>query len=212
MNAAIEKATKELDALQAQRVHVPETLEQDLVQIPESIHSLNAQIEQLRKQVQSKYSAVERIESVPRELYSIREMMAVTLSLLEKHHQGADELETLKSTIENRKLTDMTLSSKLEQTERLTRNLEEKSRVLRETMQQKRDQHEEEVASRDQAIAAAQVQLMESRRLLEEKRRKQQEIWQREEKYAQEVTAQMENLKHQFECYSTEIVQALRIN
>ncbi|KAF9328541.1 Nuf2 family-domain-containing protein [Linnemannia elongata] len=212
LNAAIEKSTKELDVLQAQRVHVPETLEQDLVQIPESLISLNAQIEQYRRQVQTKYSSVERIESVPRELYAIREMMAVTLSLLEKYHQGADELEALKSTIENRKLTDMTLSSKLEQTERLTRNLEEKNRVLRETMQQKRDQHEAEVLSQDKALAEAEARLLESRRLVEERRKKQAEIWQREEKYAQEVTAQMENLKHQFECYSTEIVQALRIN
>ena len=198
--------------MQAQRVHVPETLEQDLVHIPESIHSLTAQVDSHRKQVQTKYSAVERIESVPRELYSIREMMATTLSLLEKYHQGADELETLKSTIENRKLTDMTQSSKLDQTERLTRNVEEKTRVLKETVEKKREQHEADVTAQDQALAAAQEQLLESRRILEERRKRQAEIWQREEKYAQEVTAQMENLKHQFECYSSEVVQALRIN
>ncbi|KAF9089775.1 kinetochore-associated Ndc80 complex subunit nuf2 [Mortierella sp. AD031] len=212
LNTAIEKATKELDVLQAQRVHVPETLEQDLVQIPESIHTLTAQVDQHRKQVQTKYSAVERVESVPRELYTLREMMVVTLSLLEKYHQGADELETLKSTTENRKLTDMTQSSKLDQTERLTRNLEEKNKALREALQQKRDQHEAEIANQDRALSAAEEQLLESRRLLEERRKRQAEIWQREEKYAQEVTAQMEHLKHQFECYSSEIVQAMRIN
>ncbi|KAF9928180.1 kinetochore-associated Ndc80 complex subunit nuf2 [Linnemannia zychae] len=212
LNAALEKATKELDILQSQRVHVPETLEQDLVQIPESIQSLIAQVDQHRKQVQTKYAAVDRIESVPRELISVREMMSVTLALLEKYHQGADELETLKSTIENRKLTDMTLTSKLDQTERLTRNTEEKHRILRETLQQKRDQHEADVASQDRALAEAEERLLESRRVLEEKRKRQAEIWSREERYAQEVTAQMENLKHQFELYSSEVVQALRIN
>ncbi|KAG0272095.1 kinetochore-associated Ndc80 complex subunit nuf2 [Linnemannia exigua] len=212
LTAAIDKATKELDAVQAQRVHVPETLEQELAQLPDSIQSLTAQVDQHRKQVQLKFSAVDRIDSVPRELHSIREMMAGTLALLEKYHHGAHELEALKSTIENRKLNDMTLKSKLEQTERLTRNIEDKARSMKESTDKKREQHDVDSANQERAIASAEEQLFESRRLLEERRRRQAEIWQREDKYAQEVTGQMENLKHLFECYASEVVQALRIN
>ncbi|KAF9900696.1 kinetochore-associated Ndc80 complex subunit nuf2 [Linnemannia zychae] len=212
LTVGIDKATKELDVLQAQRVHVPETLDDDLTLIPDSIHALSEQQDHIGKQIQIKTTAAKRLESVSRELHQVREMMAATLALLEKDLQRVDDLETRKSAIENRNLTDMTLTSKLEQTERLTRNIEDKSRALRESTQQKRDQHDAEIAKQDQALASTDGQLMESRALLEERRRKQAEIWQREEKWAQEVTAQMENLKHQFECYSTEVVQALRIN
>ncbi|KAG0360846.1 Nuf2 family-domain-containing protein [Gamsiella multidivaricata] len=212
LSAALEKSTKELNALQAQRVEVPKTLEQDLVQIPESIQSIAGQIEQYRKQIQSRYADVEKMESVPRDLSMILEMMADTLRLLELVQQDISDVNSVKSQIEKERLSLSTLRTKLEQNERRARGLEDKSSALLRTQQTKRAQQEAESMELEKSRQEAEEKLVESRRALEEIRRRNTEIFQREEKWAQDVTSSMEQLKHQFECYVSVVSQAMRLN
>ncbi|KAF8934003.1 kinetochore-associated Ndc80 complex subunit nuf2 [Dissophora ornata] len=212
LTTALEKATKDLTALQAQRVDVPETLEQDLVQIPQSIFSVQTQIDQHRKQSQGRYADVERMESVPRDLAMVLEVMHDTMALLDNSQRDASGVDSVKSQIERESLTVSTCKTRLDQNERQTKNLEEKSASLMRTQQSRRTQQEMESMEQEKSRQEAEEKLMESRRALEEARRRQVEIIQREEKWAQEVAAAMENLKHQFECYGTEVLQALRTN
>ncbi|KAI1315017.1 kinetochore-associated Ndc80 complex subunit nuf2 [Mortierella claussenii] len=212
LSAAVEKANKELEVLRLQLVHIPETLESDLLQLPESIQSLVGQVEQHRRQVQSRYAAVERIESVPREVATILEMMNDTLDLLDKLQQEVLMVDSVKSQIEKQRLEVSTLETKLKQNERQTKVLEDKIRTLHVNQQPRRVQQETELSEQESVGLDVESKLMESRRILEERRRKHVEVIQKAEKFAQEGTASWEQLKHQFECYTTELIQAMRLS
>ncbi|KAF9175450.1 kinetochore-associated Ndc80 complex subunit nuf2 [Mortierella sp. AD011] len=212
LSAAVEKANKELEQQRLQQIHVPETLEPDLIQIPESIASLQAQVEQHRRQVQISYSSVERIESIPREMSTILEMMNDTLEMLEKLQREALQADSVKSQIEKKRLEASTLETKLKQNERQTKGLEEKFKALNMNQQPRRAQQEAELTDQERIGLEIETKLLESRRVLEERRRKHAEVLQREEKFSQDATAALEKLKHQFECYTTEVLQAMRLN
>ncbi|KAG0295281.1 kinetochore-associated Ndc80 complex subunit nuf2 [Dissophora globulifera] len=210
--AALEKTTEELNALQAQRVDVPETLEQDLVQIPQSISSLQADINQRRKQVQGQYAAVERMETVRRDLVGVLEVMSDALNLLDQSHRDAAEVDSVKSQIERENLNMSTYKAKLEQMERQIKGLDEKSSSLARTHKTRREQQEIENAELEKERLEAEEKLRESRRVLDETRRRRAEILQREQMWADEVTAAMENVKFQVECYQSVALEALRLN
>ncbi|KAF9113667.1 kinetochore-associated Ndc80 complex subunit nuf2 [Mortierella sp. AM989] len=212
LNVAVEKASKELESQRAQQVNVPDDLEPDLIQIPESIASLQSQVEQHRRLVQNRYSAVERVESIPREMSTILEMMNDTLEMLDKLQKETLQTDSVKSQIEKQKLEVSTLETKLKQNERQTKGLEEKIKTLHVNQQPRRDQQDTEWAEQERVALEIETKLLESRRILEERRRKHAEVIQREEKFAQDATAALEKLKHQFECYTTEVLQAMRLN
>ncbi|KAF9355321.1 hypothetical protein BGX26_006717, partial [Mortierella sp. AD094] len=212
LSAAVEKASKELEQQRLQQVHVPETLEPDLIQIPESIASLQSQVEQHRRQVQTSYSSVERIESIPREMSTILEMMNDTLEMLDKLQKETLQADSVKSQIEKQRLEASTLETKLKQNERQTKGLEEKIKTLNLNQQPRRAQQEVELTEQERIGLEIETKLLESRRVLEERRRKHAEVLQREEKFSQDATAALEKLKHQFECYTTEVLQAMRLN
>ncbi|KAF9434052.1 kinetochore-associated Ndc80 complex subunit nuf2 [Entomortierella beljakovae] len=212
LNAAIEKANKDLDILRLQQIHVPDSLEPDLIQLPESIVSLQAQSEQHRRLVQSRYSAVERIESVPREMATILEMMNDTLQMLDNLQRDTQQANSVKSQIERQRLEVSTLDTKLMQNERQTTGIEGKIKTLNVTQQPRRIKQEAELSEQDKVTLEVETKLLESRRVLEEKRRRHAEILQKEEKFSQDATAALEKLKHQFECYTTEVLQAMRLN
>ncbi|KAF9199583.1 kinetochore-associated Ndc80 complex subunit nuf2 [Haplosporangium sp. Z 27] len=212
LSAAVEKANKELELQRLQQIHVPETLEPDLVQLPESISSLQAQVEQHRRQVQISYSAVERVESIPREMSTILEMMNDTLDMLDKLQKETSQMDSVKSQIERQKLEASTVETKLKQNERQIKGLEDKIKTLNQNQQPRRLQQEAEIADQEKIGLDIETKLLESRRILEERRRKHAEVIQREEKFAQDATAALEKLKHQFECYTTEVLQAMRLN
>ncbi|KAF9574850.1 kinetochore-associated Ndc80 complex subunit nuf2, partial [Lunasporangiospora selenospora] len=149
LNDAIDRSTKELTDIQAQRVDVPETLEQELAQIPESIQTLVQQVDQHRRLIQTRHAAVEKIEAVPKELYTVQELMSGTVRLMENYQEQASEVESIRSEIENRKLDSSTLTSKVDQTERLVRMTEDKLRTVRESTQQKRAVYEQETLEQD---------------------------------------------------------------
>ncbi|KAF9958697.1 kinetochore-associated Ndc80 complex subunit nuf2 [Modicella reniformis] len=212
LGIALEISSMELSALKAQRVDVPETLEQDLIQLPESIQATQTKMEQYRKQVQKGHADVERVESVLRDLTKVRDMMKDMLKFLEQSQNDKLEVDSVKSQIEKENLMLSTLRMKLEQVDRQTKMLEEKSMTLMKTQQQRRLQQEQEIAELEKTRQEWEVKVQESRRVLEEKKRKQAEILQREEQWAKEATEAMELLKHQFECYMSEVLPAIRLN
>jgi DNA repair exonuclease SbcCD ATPase subunit len=207
----LDKANKELNELDSQRVHVPETLEQDLIQLPGSIRSLQTQVEQCRAQVQKRYADADRMEMIPRDLTKTRDMMVSTLELLEKSRNDKRVVDSVKIQIERENQTLSSLKLNLEQLDRHTKSLEERSVAQAEMQRQRRLQQEQAIATLETNQQVWESKVQESRRLLEEKRKRQAEILQREEQWAKEATEAMELLKHQFECYTSEVLPALRM-
>ncbi|KAF9425032.1 kinetochore-associated Ndc80 complex subunit nuf2 [Podila epigama] len=210
LGALLAERRQELEHLRLQRVDVPETLEQDLVELPQSIQRLMQQTDQQRKQVQSRFAAVERIESIPKDLRQVLEMMQDTAQLLERLQEEQAQVENTRLLLERQKLKASNIKTKLEQTDRLMKRTEDNMKKLKVTVQEKKEQMDKAEQEQSKLFREAQENLLTSRQLLEEKKRRHQALWQREEKYAAEVTADMEQLKRQTEIYMTEITQALR--
>ncbi|KAF9176659.1 hypothetical protein BGZ51_009873, partial [Haplosporangium sp. Z 767] len=210
LNAAIERATAELNALQSQRVDVPDTLEQELQQIPESIQTLHAEVDQLRRDIQTQYSMVERMEFVPQELSTLLEMMNETATLQAKVQDDALDAESLRSKIVNKRVAAESLKPKLETQDRLMKNAEERSRAFRDSELQKRAIYEAQIDGQEKTLVETEEQLRESMRVLEEQQKKYTEVYQREEKWAEETSALMEQLRLQFQQYSNEILWTMQ--
>ncbi|KAF9315102.1 kinetochore-associated Ndc80 complex subunit nuf2 [Podila horticola] len=210
LNTLIEKSRQELNQLRAQRVDVPETLEEDLVELPQSIQILVQQADQQRKLVQARFATVERIESIPRELRQVLDMLEDTAQLLERWEEELTQVENRKSLIERKRMMAANVKAKKEQSDRQAGRVEENLRKVLMAAQEKKEQLDRAQQELDQEFLDAEAALLASRQRAEEKKRKLQEGWQKEEKSAAEVTAEMDRLKRLAEMYMTEMGQALR--
>ncbi|KAG0331229.1 kinetochore-associated Ndc80 complex subunit nuf2 [Podila horticola] len=210
LNTLIEKSRQELNQLRAQRVDVPETLEEDLVELPQSIQILVQQADQQRKLVQARFATVERIESIPRELRQVLDMLEDTAQLLERWEEELTQVENRKSLIERKRMMAANVKAKKEQSDRQAGRVEENLRKVLTAAQEKKEQLDRAQQELDQEFLDAEAALLASRQRAEEKKRKLQEGWQKEEKSAAEVTAEMDRLKRLAEMYMTEMGQALR--
>ncbi|KAI8353821.1 Nuf2 family-domain-containing protein [Mortierella sp. GBAus27b] len=211
LTGIMDKANKELAALQAQRVDVPETLEQDLISLPLTIQTTQAKVDQCQKQLQNRYAEVRDMESIPRDLSKLCNMLEDTQKLLEMSHRDRMKVDSTKAQIETETLTLESVQMNLDNTERQTKNLDDKSALYVEGQRQRRLDQDKELGVLETKRYECETALHESRKLLEEKRRRQTEIIQREEQWAKETTEAMDLLKHQFECYMAEILPALRL-
>ncbi|KAF8953798.1 kinetochore-associated Ndc80 complex subunit nuf2 [Podila verticillata] len=210
LNTLIEKNRQELNQLRAQRVDVPETLEEDLVALPQAIQALVQQVDQQRKLVQARFAAVERIESIPRELRQVLDMLEDTAQLLERWEEELIQVQNRKSLIERKRMMAANVQAKKEQSDRQASRVEENLRKVLTAAQEKKEQLDKAQQEQDQEFREAEEALLASRQRAEEKKRKLQESWQSEEKSAAEVTAEMDRLKRLAEMYMTEMGQALR--
>ncbi|KAG0033837.1 kinetochore-associated Ndc80 complex subunit nuf2 [Podila clonocystis] len=210
LNILIEKSRQELNLLRAQRVDVPETLEEDLVELPQSIQLLVQQADQQRKLVQARFATVERIESIPRELRQVLDMLEDTAQLLERWEEELTQVENRRSLIERKRMMAANVKAKKEQSDRQAVRMEENLRKVLAAAQEKKEQLDRAQQEQDQEFRDAEAALLASRQRAEEKKRKLQESWQKEEKTAAEVTAEMDRLKRLAEMYMTEMGQALR--
>lgn len=189
---------------------MPETLEEDLVALPQAIQALVQQVDQQRKLVQARFAAVERIESIPRELRQVLDMLEDTTQLLERWEEELIQVQNLKSLIERKRMMAANVQAKKEQSDRQTSRVEENLRKVLTAAQEKKEQLDKAQQEQDQEFREAEEALLASRQRAEEKKRKLQESWQSEEKSAAEVTAEMDRLKRLAEMYMTEMGQALR--
>ncbi|KAF9935816.1 kinetochore-associated Ndc80 complex subunit nuf2 [Mortierella alpina] len=210
LNGAIERLTKDINELQAKRVEVPETLDQDLVQIPEAIQLLLADIERARNELVAQSSVTAPLVTMPKELSTVVDMLNNVLRLQEQSLNDNLELESRKSAIENRSLTAATIRPRMETVDRLIRNNEEKFKILRENQVLKRAQIEMENEEDDKSYKTKNERRLECYGVEEEKQKRQTDILQREEKSAQESTTLMEQLKLQFQGYTAEMQRAMR--
>ncbi|KAG0076905.1 kinetochore-associated Ndc80 complex subunit nuf2 [Podila epicladia] len=210
LNTLIEKSRQELNQLRAQRVDVPETLEEELVELPRSIHLLIQQADQQRKLVQARFATVEKIESIPRELRQVLDMLEDTAQLLERWEEELTQVENRKSLIERKRMMVANVKAKKEQSDRQAGRVDENLRKVMAAAQEKKEQLDRAQQEQDQEFRDAETALLASRQRAEEKKRKLQESWQKEEKAAAEVTAEMDRLKRLAEMYMTEMGQALR--
>ncbi|KAG0348081.1 kinetochore-associated Ndc80 complex subunit nuf2 [Podila humilis] len=210
LNAVVERFRQELDALRAQRVEIPENLENDLDNIPQSNQLLIQKVDQLRKQVQARFAAVERIESIPKDLRQALEMTRDTAQTQAKLQEEKNQIEDLKAQIERKKLYSANLKTKIEQKDRLIHRTQENMLKSRTVTLEKKEQLDKTDQEQTLVMRKVEADLAAARQDLEAKRRRNQERWQREAKYADEVTNQMEQLKRATEMYMAEIKQALR--
>lgn len=206
----IEKSRQELNQLRAQRVDVPETLEEDLVELPQSIQLLVQQADQQRKLVQARFATVEKIESIPRELRQVLDMLEDTAQLLERWEEELTQVENRKSLIERKRMMAANVKAKKEQSDRQAGRVDENLKKVLAVAQEKKEQLDKAQQEQDQEFRDAEAVLLASRQRSEEKKRKLQDSWQKEEKAAAEVTAEMDRLKRLAEMYMTEMGQALR--
>ncbi|GJJ78148.1 kinetochore protein Nuf2 [Entomortierella parvispora] len=212
LNELIEKATDRLNKMQSMRIEVPENLEEELAQLPVTIEDLQAQSSQLRKQVQSRYAAVERIEAAPKEVQGVQGLMAETLDLQERLQEDTEELDRLRSAMEKRRLELDSVRQRKQQLKNSILAAEQKLMKLKTDQQAKREGLEQKMLEEDRVRGEAEGNLAVGKQLVEEQQKRQQEILAGAAKYARETDQQVEQLKHQFECYSTEILQALKLN
>lgn len=189
---------------------MPETLEEDLASLPQAIQALVQQVDQQRKLVQARFAAVERIESIPRELRQVLDMLEDTAQLLERWEEELSQVQSRKSLIERKRMLAANVEAKKEQSDRQASRVEENLRKVLMAAQEKKEQLDKTQQEQDQEFREAEEALLASRQRVEEKKRKLQESWQREEKSATEVTAEMDRLKRLAEMYMTEMGQALR--
>jgi len=194
------------------RVEVPENLEEELAQLPITIEDLQAQSSQLRKQVQSRYAAVERIEAAPKEVQGVQGLMAETLDLQERLQEETEELERLRSAMEKRRLELDSLRQRKQQLQNSALTAEQKLMKLRADQQAKREGLEQKMLEEDRVRGEAEENMALGKQLVEDQQKRQQEILAKAAKFARDTDQQMEQLKHQFECYSTEILQAMKFN
>ncbi|KAG0050540.1 kinetochore-associated Ndc80 complex subunit nuf2 [Gryganskiella cystojenkinii] len=208
----IDRATEKLNKVQAMRVEVPENLEEELSQIPLTMEDLQGQLDQLRKQAQNRYAAVERIEAAPREVQGVQELMAETLGLQERLQEETEEMDRLRSAMEKRRLELDSLRQRKEQLQNSALSADQKLAKLKTDQQKKREGLDQKLKEEERVRVDAEDNLRESQQIMEEQKRRQQDILTRAERFARETDQQMEQLKHQFELYSTEILQAMKMN
>ncbi|KAG0223877.1 kinetochore-associated Ndc80 complex subunit nuf2 [Actinomortierella wolfii] len=210
LDEALARSKTELNALKAEVVDVPDSLERDLEELPSKILQAQEQHAQLSKRLAERQLLLGRIERVPQDLQPVTEQCQSTLRFQEEVQESVQRAFQLENEIVNKQMAVKDLKNRIEQLDLLIAKTTDKLNKNSETTRQRVEKLEEEAAAQEESYSEAENVLNASRAALEEQMKKYNELYEREARHTAETRELLEQNRALFEGYCTRLFTAFQ--